>query len=201
MRTKLYVAFGIGLLILALTCIGLYKRAKILEAERNRYQNNTSALLTDIKRMQIDSTTHAVDVQTLQLTLEEYKRYRAEDVEKIKRMDVRIKSLQAVARHEIEVQAPFEALVKDTVIIRDTVSRQLQYLQMETPHLKIDASIENNLLKGKITLPVTIHQSIWVEHKRRFLWWRWGVKAVHQTISSDNPHVQIKYSEYIRIGK
>jgi hypothetical protein len=27
----------------------------------------------------------------------------------------------------------------------------------------------------------------WLEN--RFLWWRWGVKAIHQTISSDNPHV------------
>jgi len=198
---KLYMVSCVGVLILIGTCLGLYKRVQSLEIERNRYRNNTSALLIDIKRMQIDSATHAVDVQTLQLTLEEYKKFRTEDVEKIKKMNVHIKRLQAVARHEIEVKAPFETIVKDTVVIRDTVSQRVQFIQIETPNLKIDASIENNFIKGEMTLPVTLRQSVWLEHKRRFLWWKWGVKAVHQTISSDNPYVQIKYSEYIQIVK
>ena len=54
-------------------------------------------------------------------------------------------------------------------------------------------------LKGNIILPVTLNQAIWIEYKHHFLWWRWKVKAIHQTIMTDNPHVKIKYSEFINI--
>ena len=43
-----------------------------------------------------------------------------------------------------------------------------------------------------------IHQAVWVEYKG---WWLWKrIKAIRQTISSDNPHVEIKYSEYIKFS-
>ena len=69
-----------------------------------------------------------------------------------------------------------------------------------TPYLKVNGIIENNQLIRNIHLPVSLHQAVWIEPKHRFLWWRWGVKALHQTISSDNPYVEIKYSEMIEIG-
>jgi hypothetical protein len=50
-------------------------------------------------------------------------------------------------------------------------------------------------------LPVNLLQAVWVEPKHKFLWWRWGTKAIHQSISSDNPYVEIKYSEVMEIRK
>ena len=55
-------------------------------------------------------------------------------------------------------------------------------------------------LRGQIRIPVTLHQAVWIEYKRRWLFWK-RVKAVHQTISSDNPYVEIRYSEYILLQK
>jgi hypothetical protein len=78
---------------------------------------------------------------------------------------------------------------------------KIQAVEMNTPYLQINGIIENNHLSGNIHLPVNLHQAVWREPKHRFLWWRWGTKAVHQTISSDNPYVEIKYSEVIEIQK
>lgn len=36
---------------------------------------------------------------------------------------------------------------------------------------------------------------------RRFLFIRWGTKALRQEIISSNPHTRIVYSEYIRIER
>jgi hypothetical protein len=63
-----------------------------------------------------------------------------------------------------------------------------------------EAIITHDTLKGDIRLPVTLQQTVWVEYKRKCLFWK-KVKAIHQTISSDNPYVDIKYSEYIQIDK
>lgn len=187
------------ILVLGVAVYDLYIRSNRLEKERDTYKQNTHSLLSDFKRMQIDSTTMAADVKILKLTLDEYKQYRSEDMEAIRRMKIQIKSLQSVAKHELEVNAPIAALLRDTLVLRDTTTVMIKTLEVNTPYLQINGIIDNDSLSGKIRLPVNLHQAVWVEHKYRFLWWKWGVKAVHQTISSDNPHVEIKYSEMINI--
>lgn len=177
-----------------------YKHSARLSDERDRYKQNNTALLSDIERMQIDSTTMAVDAKALRLTIDEYERFRAADAEKIRQMGVKIKDLQAAAKHQLEVAAPINAVIRDTVFIRDTVPVIQQKVEMVSPHIQLDAIIDNDSLKGDIRLPVTLQQTVWVEYKRKCLFWK-KVKAIHQTISSDNPYVDIKYSEYIQIDK
>ena len=133
----------------------------------------------------------------MRLTLDEYKRFRAEDAAVIRRLGIKVKNLEAAARHEVEIAGPIDAVVRDTVIIRDTVPVLRQKMEMITPHIRLTGIIEDERLKGTIRVPVTLHQAVWVEYRGRWFWKR--VKAVHQTISSDNPYVEIRYSEYIRV--
>ena len=174
-----------------------YRYAVRLKSERDRYLSNTTALLSEVKRMQVDSATMALDAKTLQLTLDEYKRFRAEDAATIKRLGIKVKNLEAAARHDMEVTGPIDAIVRDTIIIRDTAPILRQKVEMLTPHIELSGIIEDERLKGSIRIPVTLNQAVWVEYRG---WWFWKrVKALHQTISSDNPYVEIKYSEYIKI--
>lgn len=169
----------------------------LLKAERDRYRLNNTALLSEVKRLQVDSATMALDTKTLRLTLDEYKRFRAEDAAVIKRLGIKVKNLEAAARHEMEIAGPIDAAVRDTVIIRDTVPILRQKVEMLTPHIELSGIIEDERLKGSIRIPVTLNQAVWVEYRG---WWFWKrVKAVHQSIFSDNPYVEIKYSEYIKI--
>ena len=186
---------AVGLLLLATGV--LWQRNAYLKEERNRYRSNTEALLSDMKRIRIDSTTLAVDANTLRLRIDEYKRLRAEDAEKIRRLGVKVKNLEAAARHEIELTGPIDAVVRDTVVIRDTVPILRQKVEMITPHIQLAGLIENGRLKGEIRVPVTLRQAVWVEYKG---WWFWRrVKAIHKTIAGDSPYVDIRFSEYIRI--
>ena len=176
----------------------LRSRQRLIE-EKDSYKSNTEALMSEVRRIQADSSTMALDIKTLTMSLDEYKRFRAEDEEKIKKLGIRIKDLEAAAKHNVEVDAPIDAEIKDSVIIKDTIPVFIKAIRMDTPFLKINGIIENDRLTGKINLPVTLNQAFWIEYKHKFLWWRWKVKAIHQTISSDNPYVKIKYSEYIKI--
>ncbi len=148
--------------------------------------------------MQLDSATMALDTKALRLTLDEYRQYRADDATTIKRLGVRFKHLEAAARHELEVSGPIDATVRDTVVIRDTLPILRQKVEMFTPHIELLGIIENGRLKGSIRVPVTLRQAVWIEYKRRWVFWK-RVKAIHQTISSDNSYVEIRYSEYIKI--
>lgn len=196
MRKVTVVAF----IVLGVAVCLLWRRNVRLREERDRYRSNTEALLSDMKRMQVDSAIVAVDVKGLRLSVEEYKCLRAEDASKIKAMGVKIRNLQVAAKHEIEVSGPINAAVRDTVIIRDTVPVVRQKVEMITPHIQLTGLIEDGRLKGKIWVPVTLQQAVWIEYKRRWIFWK-RVKAIHQTISSNNPYVQVGYSEYIQIQK
>lgn len=75
--------------------------------------------------------------------------------------------------------------------MRDTVFVPVQTVEMVNPHIEFRGVIEDSLLRAKVHIPVTLNQAIYIEYKHKFLWWRWKVKAVHQTITSDNPYVDI----------
>lgn len=190
---------GVVVFILLVATVWIQQcRITSIKHARDRYQQNSDALLSDMKQWQVDSATMATDVKSLRLTVDEFKRYRAEDLTKIKQLGVKIKNLEAAAKHQLEVNAEITAAVKDSVVIRDTVPVLVKSVSMMTPHIQLSGIIEKDSLIGKIHLPVTLRQAVWIEYKRRWLFWK-KVVAVHQTIVSDNPHVEIKYSEYIRI--
>ena len=175
-----------------------HRHTVYLTEERDRFQMNNTTLLSCMKRMQIDSTTMALETKVLRLTVDEYKESRAEDAETIRRFGIKVKKLEAAARHKIEVRVPVDANIRDTLIIRDSIFRVRQKVEMVTPHIQLTGLIEDRHLRGDIKVPVTIHQAVWVEYKG---WWLWKrIKAIRQTISSDNPHVEIKYSEYIKFS-
>lgn len=178
----------------------LGKQVKTLQQERDKYSANTEALLSDIKRMQIDSCTTAATVQTLRLSANEYEKFRTADAATIKKMGIRIKDLKAAAKHEVVVEVPVNAAVRDTVIIRDSSTIAVQKVEMHTPFIQLSGLIQENRLSGRLHVPVTLQQAVWIEYKRRWIFFK-QVKAVHQTISSNNPFVEIKYSEFINIQK
>lgn len=200
MRRTMRKVTVIGFVLLAAAVCVLWYRNVRLRGERDRYRSNTEVLMSDMKRLRVDSATMAVDVKGLRLNVEEYKRLRRGDAEKIKAMGVKLRRLQAAARHEVVVSGPIDAAVRDTVVVRDTVPLVRQKVEMITPHIRLTGLIEDSRLKGEIRVPVTLHQAIWIEYKRRWLFWK-KVKAVHQRITSDNPYVEIEYTEYIQIEK
>jgi len=201
MRKTINRALALLLILLIAATLILWRYAVRITKERDRYQQNTEALIADMTRMQIDSTRMAVDVKTLRLTVSEYEDYRAEDAALIKRLGIRVKDLEAAARHRLVVGAPITASVKDSVIVRDTLFMPVQTVEMINPHIEFRGIIKDDTLKADVHIPVTLNQAVFVEYKRKFLWWRWKIKAVHQTISSDNPYVDIEYSEYIKVEK
>ena len=193
-----------GILSTALFLLGgivwlQHRHTVYLTEERDRFRMNNTALLSGMKRIQIDSATMALETKVLRLTVDEYKEFRAKDAEIIRRLGIKVKKLEVAARHKIEVKVPVDAVIQNTLIIHDSISLTKQKVEMVTPHIRLTGLIEGNHLRGDIKIPVTFHQAVWVEYKG---WWLWKrIKAIRQTISSDNPHVEIKYSEYIQIRK
>lgn len=188
------------ILVLAAMLWFQHRRVVRLVAERDSYEQNTTALLSEVKRFQLDSATMALDVRGLKLTVEEFKQFRRSDVEKIRLMGVKLQDLESAARHELTVDVPLDAELHDTIVIRDSGSAIVQRIDMKNAFIGMSGLIENDRLTGSLHIPVTLQQAIWIEYKRRWIFWKKAV-AIHQIISSNNPYVEIRYSEYITIRK
>lgn len=190
----------LGILVSIILNIWLFTdRGKLIKS-RDKYQQNTETLLSDIRQYKLDSTRIATETSRLQLTIEEYKRYKEEDTKTIKELGISIKRLKASIQHQASVNVPINVPVKDSVVYKDSLI-MIPTIKLSNKYVNIDAIIENNTLKGSMSLDVQLKQFVYVEPKYRFLWFKWGIKGINQVIISDNPYVKINYSEFIEINK
>lgn len=176
-----------------------YNALKQAKEERDIYKNNTYGLLAQIDTLHNDSAIQAYQVQTLGLNVEEYKRYRADDLNTINALKLKLKNVSAVSKQEMEVQAAINVPIKtDTIIQNDTIY-PVKTVRLHNDHISFDGNIRGDSLTADINVPVTLTQIIHKVPKHKFLWWSWGCKAVKQVIVTDNPYLNIKYSEYIEL--
>ena len=61
-------------------------------------------------------------------------------------MGIRLKNLETVARHEVVVDVPIDATVKDSIVLRDTLPVTVQHVEMTTPYIQLSGILENNKL-------------------------------------------------------
>lgn len=179
----------------------LLSKVQRLTRERDRLGHNVEALMTENKKYKLDSTTTVNESNTLRLTIQELKRYRKEDSELIKRLEVKNRQLEAISKQVVSVETKFEAPVKDTVIVRDSIPVMAQNIRFKDQFVDIEATILENRLHGSIKLKTTLKQVLYHEYKRKFLFFRWGRGKVRQVIVCDNPYIEVEYQEYIEIKR
>lgn len=189
----------VAVIILSMAAIIYYQHDTIQEVKRDRdtYQNNTYGLLTDIEALRKDSLEQAYQIQTLSFTVDEYKAYRAEDLNTIKSLQLKLKNIQSVSKQSLEVNAPIVTpIVKH---LPDSVSKPITTVKLENTHISFIGTIKNDSLVAKIQVPIQLTQIIHKVPRHKFLWWSWGCKAIKQVIVTNNPYVNLNYSEYIEL--
>lgn len=187
------VAFGI---ILALSS----QIAKI-KKERDIYISNNETLLSECKTLRIDSANMALDNGSLKLSVDEYKKYRSEDAEVIKKLNVKLTRVQSVSTQKLEVNVPIKAEIRDSVttISKDSTLKE-RYFKMSNQYIKMSGVIRDSVILGDIKIPVDITQVVYLDYKWKFLWWH-KIRGIRQVVNVNNPYVTLKYSEFIEIRK
>jgi hypothetical protein len=86
--------------------------------------------------------------------------------------------------------------LRDTVIVCDTV----RLFDAELGHTTLSGRVASDSLYVDVEHRDTIYQ---VVHRvpRKFLFFRFGTKAIRQDVWSSNPATQVVYTEYIDIAK
>lgn len=191
----LYVTIGLGIALLLSV-----NRCSQVREENKRLSSNQRALLTDITYYKTQDSLNAASIEKLTLTVGEIKRHYPDLKREVENLGIKLKRVEQLAQTATESTYPVETTIRDSIFIRDTVPVTLRCIDFDNRYLSLSGCEENGLFKGNIR---TVDTLVQVVHRvpRKFLFFRWGVKAIRQEIVSKNPYSKITYSEYLELKK
>lgn len=193
----------IVLLINAILLFAGVWRISSLERERDRYKGSTAALLSDAKLYRFRDSLSAARVESLELTMKEYERFRGEDAALIKQLKQRNRDLAAVNKTQSQTIIDLRAVPRDTLIIRDSVRVPAVAVHCGDAWFDFDGLLSENEFTGKLEHRDSLLLVESVKY-RRFLGFLWKTKKIEDRqldCVSKSPHNSILGLEYIVIEK
>ena len=196
MSKYLLIATAILLLVLGVTL----NRCSSIKEDRDRLNTNQRSLLEQVSFYRTKDSLSAASIERLTLTTNELKAYFPQLSEAVKNLNLKVKRLQSVAQTATEARYSIVTPIVDSIIIRDTIEKPvvLKCIDFENSYLRVSGCEEGGLFRGNIR---TLDTLVQVVHRvpRKFLFFRWGTKAIRQEVVSKNPYSSITYSEYIEL--
>ena len=201
---KRYVLFVALFIAAALAFIWADRKIEKLTAERDRYAGNTSALLSEVERYRVRDSLNAARVQSLELTVKEYERFRADDAALIKQLKQRNRDLASVNKTQSQTIIDLRAVPRDTVVlVRDSIITPAVAVHCGDAWFDFDGILTADQFTGKLTNRDSLLLAETVKY-RRFLGFLWKTRKVEERqldVVSKNPHTEIMGIEHIVIEK
>ena len=178
-----------------------FNRTKKLTDERDRYKNNTEVLMSDVERYKVRDSLNVARTESLELTIKEFQKYRAEDAALIKQLKTKNRDLQSVVTSQSQSLYELSAIPKDTVIVRDSVMIDALLLHCGDEWFNFDGILSNGKLEGNMITRDSLLLAETVKYKRflGFLWRTNKIQNRMMDVISKNPHTVIQDVELITI--
>lgn len=197
-----YLILAAVAIVAALAFIWADRKIERLTAERDRYAGNTAALFSDVERYRVRDSLNAARVQSLELTVKEYERFRADDAALIKQLKQRNRDLSAVNKTQSQTIIDLRVVPKDTVVlVRDSIIIPAVAVHCGDAWYNFDGILTKDEFTGKMEHRDSLLLVESVRYKR-FLWWKTKrIKDRQLDCVSKSPHNSIIGLEYIVIEK
>lgn len=174
-----------------------------IKSERNRYERNTESLLLNVEQYKIRDSLHAARVQSLELTVKEFERFRADDAALIKELKQRNRDLAAVNKTQSQTIIDLRAIPRDTVVVRDSVKVPAVAVHCGDAWFDFDGLLTEKEFTGTLVNRDSLVIAESVKYKR-FLGFLWKTRKVENRqldVVSKNPHTKIMGIEHVIIEK
>lgn len=200
---KKYLILAAVAIVAALAIIWADRKIEKLTAERDRYAGNTTALLSDIERYRVRDSLNAARVQSLELTVKEFERFRADDAALIKELKQRNRDLAAVNKTQSQTIIDLRAVPRDTVVVRDSVRVPAVSVHCGDAWFDFDGLLTEKEFTGTLANRDSLVIAESVKYKRflGFLWKTHKVEDRQLDVVSKNPHTELMGVEYVVIER
>lgn len=183
-----------------------HAKIKRLTDERDKYRSNTEILLQDVKTYQTKDSLNAIKVGNLELSLAEYKKYRADDLALIKTLQAKNRDLERVTTTQMETINELRATVRDSIVYLpgDTVTTILRCVDIVEPYFELhgcatpDGQFTGTYInRDSLLIVETVQYKRWLG----FLWKTKKIKNREIDVVSKNPATKILGVEFVTIEK
>jgi hypothetical protein len=202
---KKYIAIAACVLMVAAAAALIWADSRInaLTAQRDKYKGNTETLLSDVEKYRVRDSLNAARVQSLELSVKEYERFRADDARLIRDLKAKNRDLAAVNKTQSQTIIDLLAIPRDTLIIRDSVKVPAIALHCGDAWFDFDGLLTEKEFTGTLANRDSLVVAETVKYKRflGFLWKTKEVKDRQVDVVSKNPHTNILGVEYVTITK
>lgn len=197
---NILVVIAVLVALVAGNCIQFSRIKKITE-DRDRYKNNTEVLMGDVEQYKIRDSLNVARTESLELTIKEFQKYRAEDAALIKQLKTKNRNLQSVVTSQSQSIYELSAIPKDTVIVRDSVMIDALLLHCGDYWFDFDGILSNGKLEGNMITRDSLLLAETVKYKRflGFLWKTSKIQNRMMDVISKNPHTVVQDVELITI--
>lgn len=203
---KKYLILAAIILAVAAAFRVQHVKIKRLTEERDRYRSNTEILLQDVRTYQTKDSLNAAKVGNLELSLAEYKKYRADDLALIKTLQTKNRDLERVTTTQMETINELRATVRDSVVYLpgDTVTTVLRCVDIVEPWFELHGCATpdgqftgTHINRDRLLIVETVQYKRWLG----FLWKTKKIKNREIDVVSKNPATKILGVEFVTIEK
>ncbi len=196
MRKILFYYSVVATLLLLVCMLSLHHT----KDETIRLRNNNEALAAEANLYKTRSEESAASVVAMQLQLDEFRQQHARDTKRIRELGIRLRRVESVATSASQTKVEVSAPLRDTILFDRLLPDTASIFRWSDSWVRIEGIIRNGKAECQVESVDTLRQII---HRvpRRFLFFRYGTKAIRQEIISSNPHTRIVYAEYIELPK
>lgn len=193
-----------GIVLAFLVALGIQqKRIERLSNERDRYKGNSESLMSDVEYFRVRDSLSAARVQSLEMTMKEYERFRAQDASLIESLKKRNQDLAQVNTTQSETIIKLMSVPRDTLIIRDSVYVRARVVHSGDAWYDFDGLITENDFVGELHNRDSLILAETIKY-HRFLGFLWKTKRIderQENVLSKNPHTKILNIEHIVLEK
>ena len=179
---------------------GFFKLWRGERSEKLRYKANQGVLLDSIDYYKSENGELVASVEVLTLTNKELEEIAWVKQGVIDNLNLKAKRLESVSKTETKTEVEVKTVVKDSIIYMDSQPYEVNCLEFKDPFIELSGCIIEDNFEGKIKSYDTLIQAVYRVPKK-FLFIRYGTKAIRQEILSKNPYTEIVYTEYIELKK
>ena len=201
-KYKVYSILAIIFICMGICIFIMSKRISGLKNEQYKYKSNEFALLEKTKQYKTKDSLNAASVYELQMSLVAYKKYHADDMNKIKNLELKNRKLENIITVNGKINIPIDIPVKDSIVYVDKVIRDtVKTIKASTEWYNIDGIIDKSF-KGTIGFKEKLGITISVRYKRflGFLWRTNKVKDKKCDVVNFNPYGEITKIEYFTVN-
>lgn len=199
-----YIIMAAILVLAAIAVFWVDQTLHQLRAERDRYAGNTAALLSDVEYYRVRDSLSAARVESLELTVKEFERFRAEDAALIKSLQKKNRDLASVNKTQSETIINLQSVPKDTIIIiKDSLVVPAVKIHSGDAWYDFDGLLTKEEFTGTLRNRDSLVVAETVRYKRflGFLWKTKQIKDRQVDVVSKNPHTEVLGVEHITVSK